>query len=223
YHFDGVDIDIEIPSFLLDPGDNDFRHPTTPGIVNIISALHQFRDHFGPKFMISLVPEGPQIPAGYASYGGQFGSYIPILQGTRDILTFVDTQDYNTPPLEGLDGEFYMAGSVDYHAAMTELLLHGFPVGRDPKQFFEPLSPEKVATGFWTQDTDPEVVMDSMRYLITGKSNTPTAYKLLQPNGYPTFNGAMFWTIDADRRDNYRYSNTVGPLLHSYPPTAATK
>ena len=29
--------------------------------------------------------------------------------------------------------------------------------------------------------------------------------------------GAMFWTIDADRRGNYNYSNTVGPQLHSLP------
>jgi hypothetical protein len=29
--------------------------------------------------------------------------------------------------------------------------------------------------------------------------------------------GAMFWTIDADRRSNYNYSNIVGPQLHNYP------
>jgi chitinase len=217
YHFDGVDLDYETPSFSLDPGDNDFRHPTTPGTVNIISALHQLHDHFGPKFMISLVPEGTQIVSGYPSYGGQFGSYIPILQGIRDIVTFVDTQDYNTPPLEGLDGEFYMPGTVDYHAAVTELVLRGFPVGRNPKHFFEPLPPEKVAIGFLNGDTTPDIVMDTMNYLITGKSKASTTYKLLQPAGYPTFNGAMFWTIDADRREDYRYSNTVGPLLHSFP------
>ena len=44
------------------PGDTDFRHPTTPSIVNLISALRQLHDHFGPHFMISLVPEGTQIP-----------------------------------------------------------------------------------------------------------------------------------------------------------------
>jgi hypothetical protein len=26
----------------------------------------------------------------------------------------------------------------------------------------------------------------------------------------------MFWTIDADRRENYKFSNTVGPELHNY-------
>jgi hypothetical protein len=29
--------------------------------------------------------------------------------------------------------------------------------------------------------------------------------------------GAMFWTINADRRGNYNFSNVVGPQLHSYP------
>ena len=83
-----------------------------------------------------LVPEGTQIPSGYPSYGGQFGSYLPIAYGVRDILTFMDTQDYNTPPLQGLDGEIYQPGSVDYHAAVTELVLHGFNVGGDPAHFY---------------------------------------------------------------------------------------
>jgi len=56
-----------------------------------------------------------------------------------------------------------------------------------------------------------------MRLLVTGQSNLPTKYKLLQPGGYPTFSGAMFWTIDADRREEYRYSNIVGPVLHGFP------
>ena len=129
YGFDGVDIDFESPSLALAPGDSDFKHPTTPSVVNLIVGLRQLRDHFGPTFMISLVPEGTQIPGGYPSYGGQFGSYLPLIVGLRDILSFVDVQDYNTPPLQGLDGEIYQSHSIDYHAAMTELLLRGFNVG----------------------------------------------------------------------------------------------
>ncbi len=155
YGFDGIDIDFESPSLSIEPRDTDFKHPTTPSIVNLISALRQLREKFGPRFMISLVPEGTQIPAGYPSYGGQFGSYLPITYAVRDILSFMDVQDYNTPPLEGLDGEIYQPGPVDYHAAMTELLLHGFPVGGDPKQFFPPMPPDKVAVGFLTGDTTP--------------------------------------------------------------------
>ena len=110
-----------------------------------------------------------------------------------------------------------MPGSVDYHAAATELVLHGFDVGRDPKHHFDPLPSDKVAIGYLNSDTTPLIVKDSMRYLITGKSATPVNYKLRQPKGYPGFLGAMFWTIDDDRKQNFRYSNTVGPLLHSYP------
>jgi len=221
YGFNGIDIDFETASLELDPGDTDFKHPITPSTVNLIVAMRAIHDHFGKDFMLSLVPEGSQIPAAYPGYGGQFGSYIPLLQGIRDIISFVDTQDYNCPPIEGLDGEFYMPGSVDYHAAATELVLHGFDVGRDPKHHFDALPAEKVAIGYLNSDTTPEIVADSMRYLITGKSKTPTTYKLLKPGGYPKFDGAMFWTIDADRREDYRYSNVVGPLLHSYPDSAA--
>ena len=216
YGFDGIDIDFESPSLSIDAGDMDFRHPTTPSIVNLISALRQLHDHFGSQFMISLVPEGTQIPAGYPSYGGQFGSYLAITYAIRDILSFVDVQDYNTPPLQGLDGEIYQPGTVDYHAAMTELLLHGFNVGGDPAYPFPPMAPEKIAVGFLTSDTTPKVVMQSMDYIITGKAPAGTVYKLRKPGGYPGMTGAMFWTIDEDRRREYNYSNTVGPELHKY-------
>jgi chitinase len=217
YGFDGIDIDFESPSLSIDPGDTDYRHPTTPSIVNLITALRQLHDHFGPNFMISLVPEGTQIPAGYPSYGGQFGSYLAITYAIRDILTFIDVQDYNTPPLQGLDGEIYQAGNVDYHAAMTELLLHGFNVGGDPKQFFPPMPADKVAVGYLVGDVEPDEVTQSMDYIITGKAPAGIRYKLLKPGGYPGMIGAMFWTIDGDRRANYIFSNSVGPLLHGYP------
>lgn len=214
YGFDGIDIDFESPSLVLDAGDTDFRHPTTPSLVNLIAGLHELREHLGPNFMLTLVPEGTQIPAGYPSYGGQFGTYLPLLWGVRDILSFVDVQDYNTPPLEGLDGEIYQLGSVNYDAAMTELLLHGFSVGGRAGDFFPPVPADKVAVGFLVGTATPKLVNGAMQYLITGKAPAGVTYKLQRPGRYPAMIGAMFWTIDGDRDENYAFSNVVGPRLH---------
>ncbi len=217
YGFNGVDLDFETPSLILDPGDTNFRKPTTPAIVNLIAAMHQLHRRFGPKFMLAEVPEGPQVPAGLETYGGQFGSFLPVIYGTRHILSFVDVQDYDTPPLEGLDGNYYMPRTADYYVAMTELLLHGFPVGRNPKLFFPPLPPQKVAVGFLVGRSPLGAIEKSMRYLIQGKPYAGKKYDLMRRSGYPGLDGVMFWNIQADRWNNFQLSNAVGPLLHALP------
>jgi chitinase len=142
---------------------------------------------------------------------------LPLLWGVRDILSFVDVQDYNTPPLQGLDGEIYQLGSVNYDAAMTELMLHGFPVSGRAGDFFPPVDANKVAVGFLVGTATPKLVSGAMQYLITGKAPKGVTYRLRQFGGYPTMIGAMFWTIDADRNENFAFSNVIGPQLHGYP------
>ncbi len=216
--FQGIDMDFETPSLEIAPGDSDFRHPTTPSILHLIAALKQLHRHFGPKFMISLVPEGTQVPAGFDTYGGQFGSYLPIVHALRNILTFVDVQEYNTPPLEGLDGEIYQVHTVGYYAAMTELLLHGFPVAGNPGEYFRGLPADKVVTGYLVNYADPGRVSQSLHYLISGHRPADTRYRLRKPGGYPHFRGAMFWNIDGDWVDHSKYSNLIGPQLHGKHP-----
>ena len=220
YGFNGVDLDIETPSLLIDPGDTDFRHPTTPSIVNLITAMRQLREHFGPKFMISEVPEAAQTQSGLQVYGGQFGIFLPVIYGTRDILSFVDAQDYNTPPLEALDGNYYFPGNAEYHVALSEMLVHGFPAAGDPKVMFPPLPPEQVAIGLPATAnsarnyTEIPAIEDALRYLIQGKPYSGAQYRLRRRSGYPAFLGAMFWAINQDQRNDYKMSNAIGGLLH---------
>jgi hypothetical protein len=74
-----------------------------------------------------------------------------------------------------------------------------------------------VAVGFLTGYNTLGVVSQAMDYIITGKTSGEATYKLRESSGYPAMLGAMFWTIDADRHDNYKYSNVIGPQLHNYP------
>jgi chitinase len=188
--------------------------------VNLIAAMRQMHDHFGPKFMIAEVPEAAQAQSGIQVYGGQFGSFLPVIYGTRDILSFVDAQDYNTPPLEGLDGNYYFPGNADYHVAMTELLLHGFPVAGNPKIMFPALPADKVAIGLPATPTSARnyteipAIENALGYLIEGKPYEGASYKLQQSAGYPDFLGAMFWAINEDRRNNFEISNAIGGFLH---------
>ncbi len=76
-----------------------------------------------------------------------------------------------------------------------------------------------VAVGFLTGDTTAAIVSQAMDYIITDKAPAASQYNLRQPTGYPGMIGAMFWTIDADRRGNYEFSNVVGSQLHGYPAT----
>jgi chitinase len=222
YGFDGIDLDIENPSLVLDPADSDFRRPTTPSIVNLIAACRQLRNEFGSRFTLAIVPEVAQAQAGFVSYSGTSGSFLPVIHALRDITAFVDAQDYNTPPLPALDGNFYVPGTSDYHVAMTEMLLRGFPVGGDPSHFFPPLPPEKLAIGVPASAQVRNFVAmaglaDALNYLIKGKP-FGGQYKLRNPAGYPNLLGMMTWSESLDRLSSYEFSNTIGPLLHGLPP-----
>jgi len=105
---------------------------------------------------------------------------------------------------------------VNYDAAMTELVLHGFPVNGSATNSFPPVPANKVAVGFLVGTATPQLVSGAMQYLITGKAPEGVTYRLRHPAGYPAMIGAMFWTIDGDRNENYSFSNLVGPQLHGY-------
>jgi chitinase len=109
YGLDGIDIDFEGHSLSLDPGDRDFRNPTTPVIVNLISALRTLKARYGAGFVLTMAPETFFVQLGYQFYGsGQFGgadpraaAYLPVIHVLRNDLTLLHVQDYNSGPIMG--------------------------------------------------------------------------------------------------------------------------
>jgi chitinase len=227
FNFDGIDIDFEGESLALDQGDSDFRRPTTPTIVNLISALHRIRKMFGPAFIISFAPETFFVQAAINGYSGRQGCYLPVIYGTRTILSYVQTQDYNSGTIRGLDNNIYAGGTADFHVALTELLLQGFNVAGDASQFFPPVRPDQVVVGVPASQqaagtsppsyTVPSDVGNALNYLINGVPYSGHQYSLVNPAGYPGIRGLMMWSINWDAAAGTGMSALIGALLKRPP------
>jgi chitinase len=223
YEFDGMDIDLEGGSVALDPGDTDFRNPRTPRIRNLIQACRDIASAFGSGFLLTMAPETAYVQGGLSQYGGIWGAYLPVIYGLRDLLAYLHIQHYNSGPMEALDGRIYSQGTVDFHAAMAEMLLVGFPIAHDPSRTFPALPPEKVLIGLPASPaaasggyTPPAEVQRALDALIRGRPTSGT-YTLRNPVGYPGFRGLMTWSINWDAANGYLFVNSHRPYLDRLP------
>ncbi|MEU6321736.1 glycoside hydrolase family 18 protein [Streptomyces sp. NPDC047009] len=218
YGLDGVDIDFEGHSLSLDANDTDFRNPTTPVIVNLISALKSLKARYGSKFVLSMAPETFFVQMGYQYYGtgkwgGQdprCGAYLPVINALRDDLTLLHVQDYNSGPIMGLDNQYHSMGGADFHIAMTDMLLTGFPVAGDTSKVFPPLRPDQVAIGMPASTNAgngyvaPSEVTKALDCL-TKKTNCgsyPTH------GTWPALRGLMTWSVNWDRFGSWEFQRT---------------
>ncbi|MFG2636894.1 chitinase [Streptomyces sp. NPDC048362] len=212
---DGLDIDFEGHSLALDTNDTDFKHPTTPVIVNLISALKTLKARYGPAFVLTMAPETFFVQNGYQYYGtgkwgGQdprCGAYLPVIHALRDDLTLLHVQDYNSGPIMGLDNQYHSMGGADFHIAMTDMLLTGFPVAGNPDNVFPPLRPDQVAIGMPASTNagngyvSPAEVTKTLDCL-TKKTNCgsyPTH------GTWPALRGLMTWSVNWDRFANWEF------------------
>ncbi|WP_330770314.1 chitinase [Lentzea aerocolonigenes] len=153
YGLNGLDVDFEGHSLSLNSGDVDFKNPTTPVIVNLISALRSLKSRYGASFVLTMAPETFFVQVGYQFYGGagggdaRTGAYLPVIEAMRNDLTLLHVQDYNSGPVMGLDNQYHNMGGADFHVAMTDMVLAGFPVRGDASKFFTGLRQDQVAIG----------------------------------------------------------------------------
>ena len=213
YGFDGLDIDLEGGSVSLDAGDNDFRYPTTPKIVNLIDAITQLTDLMS-EIILTAAPETAYVQGGYCTYAGIWGAYLPIIHALRDRLTLIHVQHYNTGSMYGRDGNLYYPLTADFHVAMADMLLAGFQVDVwGGNIFFDPLEPMQVAIGLPASNsaagsgyTEPDIVHTALDYIILGIPFSGQ-YQLSNPEGYFGFRGLMTWSINWDVDNNCEFSN----------------
>ncbi|MEU7036733.1 glycosyl hydrolase family 18 protein [Streptomyces sp. NPDC046237] len=216
YGLDGLDIDFEGHSLSLQTGDTDFRNPTSPVIVNLISAVKSLKAKYGSDFVLTMAPETFFVQLGYQFYGsGQWGgqdpragAYLPVIHALRDDLTLLHVQDYNSGPIMGLDNQYHSMGGADFHIAMTDMLLTGFPVAGNTDRVFPALRPEQVAIGLPASTqagnghTTPSEVNKALDCL-TKKTNCGT----YQTHGtWPALRGLMTWSINWDRFNAWEFS-----------------
>lgn len=205
YGFDGVDIDLEGGSGVsVGAADKDFKNPGSPALVYLIKGIDEVCTKFGSDFMLTMAPETLYVQGGFSSYGGTAGGYLPIIYALKDKLTYIHVQDYNTGGMLGLDGQNYTQGTADFHVAMTEMLLKGFPIAGNPNNMFPALDAEQVMFGVPVCSsaagggyTDFKELEKALNYLILGQS-FGGRYKLQNESGYSDLRGIMTWSATWD-------------------------
>ncbi|MET9902244.1 glycoside hydrolase family 18 protein [Streptomyces sp. NPDC006446] len=216
YGLDGLDIDFEGHSLSLDASDTNFKSPTTPVIVNLISALKTLKAKYGSKFVLSMAPETFFVQLGYQYYGtgkwgGQdprAGAYLPVIHALRDDLTLLHVQDYNSGSIMGLDNQYHSMGGADFHIAMTDMLLTGFPVAGDAGNVFPPLRPDQIAIGMPATTNagngyvSPAEVTKTLDCL-TKKTNCGS---YATHGTWPGLRGLMTWSVNWDRFGGWEFS-----------------
>jgi chitinase len=225
YGLNGLDVDFEGHSLSLNAGDTDFRNPTTPVIVNLISALKSLKAKYGSDFVLTMAPETFFVQVGYQFYGGsgagdaRTGAYLPVIHALRDSLTVLHVQDYNSGPVMGLDNQYHTMGGAEFHIAMTDMLKAGFTVA-NTGQFFPGLRPDQIAVGLpaavsaGNGYTSPADVQTAVNCLVKGSG---CGSYTLRGGTSPALRGLMTWSINWDKYYNWEFQNSHEPFLNSLP------
>ncbi|MFE9478386.1 chitinase [Streptomyces spororaveus] len=216
YGLDGLDIDFEGHSLSLATGDTDFRAPTTPVVVNLISAVKTLKARYGPDFVLTMAPETFFVQLGYQYYGSgpwggqdpRAGAYLPVIHALRDDLTLLHVQDYNSGSIMGLDNQYHSMGGADFHIAMTDMLLTGFPVAGNTGRVFPALRPDQVAIGLpaTTNAGNGHTAPADVNKALNCLTRAADCGSYRTHGTWPGLRGLMTWSINWDRFGGWEFS-----------------
>lgn len=211
FGFDGIDLDLETGV-----------SQNTALQTNLVTAMRQLKAKVGASFYLSMAPEHPYVQGGYVAYGSIWGAYLPIIDALRDDLTEIHVQYYNNGSFtyDNASNQQVSEGTVDGLVAGSLMLIEGFSVAYGTGWHFNGLRPDQVAfgvpsgpssanTGFVT----PTVITNTLNCLtrLTGCNTIKPA------KAYPSFRGAMTWSINWDRHDGYNFSVPTKAALNALP------
>ncbi|KAJ3279254.1 hypothetical protein HK104_001615 [Borealophlyctis nickersoniae] len=181
YGFDGIDIDLE-----------NGLNPTY-----LAKAIRLLSDKVGPSLVYTMAPQTVDIASTSTTYG-------QLIAETKDILTAVMPQFYNSGSMIGCDGKVYSQGHVDFITAQACLLLQ--TLRPDQVALGVPSAPQGAGSGY----VNPSIVNDAYRCLTTGSTGCGS----FQPErAYEGLRGIMTWSINWDANNNWDFANTVREVL----------
>lgn len=208
YNLNGLDIDLEGGSMNMTAGDT-VQNAKTPAIVNMIIAVKELKARFGEHFILTMAPETAYVQGGFQNFGGIWGAYLPLIHGLRAELDLLHVQHYNTGSLVGSDGVIYFPGTVDFHVALTDMMIDGFQAGPNSTNLFPGLRDDQLAIGLPSGSnsassgfTTTKAGQDAVSCLVELKN----CGSYVPKNARPNFRGLMTWSINWDEFDGYNFS-----------------
>ncbi len=121
----------------------------------------------------------------------------------------------------GLDNQYHTMGGADFHIAMTDMLLAGFPVAgntgqRVPGAARGPGRVRPAGRRSAPATATPPRPRCSRRSTAWCGARTAAATRCAAaPN--PAFRGLMTWSINWDRYYNWEFKNNHEPFLNALP------
>jgi chitinase len=108
----------------------------------------------------------------------------------------------------GLDNQYHTMGVADFHTAMTDMLLSGFPIEGNSANVFPALRQDQVAIGLPASPNAgngfTSVAEVKTSYDCLTKAQSCGSYK---PRGvYPNLRGVMAWSINWDKFNGFEFS-----------------
>ncbi|WP_460498875.1 chitinase [Glycomyces tarimensis] len=185
YGFDGVDIDLE--------------HGINATAIE--TAMRRIHASAGSDLVYTMAPQT-------IDFQSTSGGYYQLAVNTKDILTIVNMQYYNSGTMLGCDGQVYAQGDIDFLTAQACIQLEA---GLAPSQvgLGVPAVPSAAGSGY----VDASMVNDALDCLST-RTNCGD---FTPDRAYPGIGGAMTWSINWDATNGYHFADTVGGHFSQLP------